>query len=231
MSRIYTHPHEFPEFKFSWLSRSRRSQRREVLALLGMVEVLRMDLASWRVGTSIPGTPYLQGLSIKELAAWTGVSVPRVARGIQDFTRAGYQVGHLDKRGRLCAPQPKETRIDQETGERTYRSQAAVRKFTPLMFRRLGNGLDMAASSKRASSRRSEQAEKNRAALLEVSNRERARLYKLREARRAEAPSAPPPHPGRVPEELKEEIAAAHPDWDLGAILHEAHRRLGWDTS
>ena len=36
---------------------------------------------------------------------------------------------------------------------------------------------------------------------------------------------------GRVPEELKAEIQAEHPDWDLQKIMLEAYRRLGFNTS
>lgn len=233
---IYTQPHEFPEFSFSWLSRERRSQRREALALVAKALVLRMDLASQRVGKAIPGTPYLQGLPIEQLAAWAGLNYSRAARAVQDFTRATYQSGKLDKRGRLCAPQPKETTTDPATGERGYRSRPAVRRFERLFFRRLGVTFEVDAAAKRASAKRKEAAEKDAAARADVARLERARLHAIRETRILEQRSAAT----RAAEASGGEEEAArrrhvvilfhvrlkHPDWTQEAQRAEAARLL-----
>ncbi len=189
IERIYTHPHEFPEFAFSWMSRARRSQRREALVLVGKAMLLRMDLASFRVGEPIPGTSYFKGIPISKYVEWTGLTPSRAARAVEDFTWATYQTGKVDKRGRLCAPQPREEKED-PTGLHVFRARPAVRQFRPTLFRRLRLTFEVNAAQKRASDKRAELARMNLRTKAEQARLKRAQIYATREARILERSSA-----------------------------------------
>lgn len=182
-ARIFTQPHLFPEFNFSWLSRERRSQRREALALVGMAEIYRMDLASSRVGEPIPGTPYLKGIPVEKLAEWTGLSYSRAARAVQDFTRARYQTGRIDKRGRLVPSQPREWEDDPVTKQRVFRARPAVRRFEPIFFRRLGATVEVDRAVKRAREDRAALAKEALVMRQAQDQRRRIQLHTIREAR------------------------------------------------
>lgn len=234
--RIYTHPHEFAEYSFKWLSKARRSQRREAIVLVNQALFYRMDIASRRVGQPIPGTPYLMGLPVEQIAAWTGLSLSRTRRALWDMARATYQSTSLDKRGRRCPPQPRELKEDPEhPGQRVYRSRPAVRKFEDLIFHRLHLTIEMDAASKKASEKRKAQATTDLNAAAAVARQERAALYATREARiLQQREDAAATAAARRAEDaaararlavLLLEVRREHSDWTAAAQREEAERR------
>jgi hypothetical protein len=232
VDRILTHPHEFPELAFKWLSRKRRSQRLEAIARSLKAQFLRTDLPSMRVGLPRKGSKYLEGLPVAQMAAWAGDTYSRTSRAIRDVTKAGYQVGHLDKRSRLCAPQPRQAKIDPRTGERTYVGHAAVRKFTPRFLRRLGMALRFEVASKRAANKRRKQAEFDAAAIAEAARLEVSKLHKIQEARLADAgiesvrARSSEENKGRRFNAAAMAVRQEHPEWSSEEQRAEAWRRV-----
>ena len=135
------------------------------------------------MGEPIPGTPYLAGLSIEKIAEWADLTYSRAARAVQDFTRARYQTGKLDKRGRLVAPQPREFHDDPETGQRSFRARPAVRRFEPIIFRRLGLTVEVDRAAKRAREKRESLARETLNQRQAQDRLRRAQLHGIHEAR------------------------------------------------
>jgi hypothetical protein len=237
---VYTKPHEFPEFAFKWLSRARRSERREALVLVGKAMLLRMDICSQRVGLPIQGTPFLQGLPVGTIAAWTGLTPARVKRALADMARANYQVYKLDKRGRRCAPQPREFREDPRTHERKYKARAAVRKFESKVFRRLHLNIELDAAAKHAFNKREQDAIEKLNAQAAIARQELASINLTREGRllaqqqlaaveaavkRAEAAAT-----SRRLAAHMIDVRRDHGEWTAEAQRAEAKRRLDEST-
>jgi len=251
LDQIVTSPAGFPELRFPGMKRERRIERLEAICVAYKAMAVRMDAVSWRVGLPADNG-YLQGLPVDSpegttrpsLTAWTGITRSRLERGIADGMRAGYQLGKRDKRGRLCAPQPRELDIDEATGERSWKGYPAVRKFDRLLFKRLGIATRMDELTEEESKQRRkearearEQQEKERAA---AAARELERLAALADAKRSDyartprISDAPSPLPAdattnsaRRWNEIAIQVRGEHPDWPADSVRAEVTRRLG----
>jgi hypothetical protein len=256
--RLVTHPHEFPDLLFLDMERARahgkrRDERMEAICLLLKAQALRTDLVSHRVGLPIPDSDFLQGLQMSQsrsgrkkvkdtIESWTGLTPGRLWRAQHDVMRAGWQVAKKDKKGRLCAPQPREFEIDPQTGERIWKGYACVRKHERRQFRALLIAGEMdeaqrtanqdrrkATADRRVHARRARQEADRRQVEREIADAAHlARIPRIKDA-----PSPPPPADEDVATERRRRIAnigmalkEEHPGWPLASIMAEAERLL-----
>lgn len=145
---IVSRRRDFPELRFYGgvqqhprrrkLARSpgwKRSERLEAIHLVVVYLLVRMDLKSQRVGVC-ESRDRCWGVSEKTIVRATGLSRWRVNRALGDLVWAGYISSH----------QPRE-----EWAPDHWRGWAAVRKFLPRFWDRIGCKMKLAAAAKKAS--------------------------------------------------------------------------------
>lgn len=258
LDRLVTHPDEFPDLLFPDMERARafgqrRDERMEAICLLLKAQALRTDLVTDRVGLPVAGSEFLQGLQMGQsrsgrkrtkdtIESWTGLSTPRLWRAQRDVMRAGWQVSKKDKKGRTCAPQPREFVIDEETGERKWRGYACVRKQERALYKALhiAGAMDE-AKQEAAAERRKRTAAQRRAAKKAREDADRRQVEReiadaaqmARVPRIKAAPSPRPPSEADAEVQRRRDVAriglglrAKHPGWSREAVVAEAERLL-----
>ena len=232
--RISTNPEEFPEFHFLG---KRRSERRESVVRALKILTYRMDLPSFRVGTLHADRKHVTGIPVSLLSDWTGLTFDgdnrdtrgrsgrRLERALHDLARAGYMSAKPDRAGRLRAPQPIEV-DDTHPGGRRWRGLPAIRRFTPLYFKRCQATLRVELAQKNAAKKLREAADEEERERAAAAATELARLHG-RPRRQPDQPDA-----GRAENDARRfgELAIAlrleHGDWSADEIRTEARRRM-----
>jgi hypothetical protein len=242
--QVHSHPKRLPSLRLE--KRARRSDFRERAALVGKAMAAVTDLATWQIAlVDYADRSKRAGLTVKQIAARTGLSVRAVQRTIEEMNEKHFLWSLDDKAGRSCAAVHDarsrlrfgQQRIKDEDpdGTITYEALPAVREWTPKALLELGvfeamKGARDAIKAKAKAARELAAANRAAAAAAEIAQ-ELSNIRRL--ARLRGAPTPPPAEPPAPAEgwaarllELTAKITAERSDLSAAEVRAEAIRQL-----